>query len=94
MTEIVGKISGDFNAKGQYFPPGTTTLHPCMTPHGQDSKSYEAYMKSEQKPFKTDESNYVFMFESGYLLKTTKYAGNDPLEIEPNHHMETRSKFD
>lgn len=45
-----------------------------MTPHGPDADSYENFMKSEQKPYKIPDSNISFMFESGYLLKTSKFA--------------------
>lgn len=74
MSEFLGNICGSSDAKGPSFQPGCTSLSGCMTPHGPDSDSYEGFMKSEQKPFKIPESDLLFMFESGYLLKTSKYA--------------------
>lgn len=77
MSEYMGNICGEYDAKGASFGPGCSSLHSCMTPHGPDADSYEGYMKSEQKPYKIPESNLSFMFESGYLLKTSKYAFED-----------------
>ena len=57
-----------------------------MTPHGPDTESYEKAVKAEDKPFKIGEGNYSFMFESGYMLKTTCYAFNGEFaEIEKDY---------
>ncbi len=53
-----------------------------MTPHGPDASSYEGFVKSEQKPYKIKEGNFSFMFESGFLLKTTKWALQSPLTVD------------
>ena len=74
MTEYMGNICGEYDAKGKGFAPGCSSLHSCMTPHGPDANTYEGFVKSEQKPYKIPDGNYSFMFESGYLLKTTKWA--------------------
>ena len=74
MSEYMGNICGEYDAKGKGFSPGCSSLHSCMTPHGPDVKSYENFVTSEQKAFKISEGNYSFMFESGYLMKTTKWA--------------------
>ena len=78
----MGNICGNYDAKGEGFGPGCSSLHSCMTPHGPDAESYEKFVNSEQKPFKIAEGNYSFMFESGYLFKTTKYAMNQFLEVD------------
>ena len=72
MSEFMGNICGDYDAKGTGFAPGCSSLHSGMTPHGPDAQSYENFVNSEQKPIKIGEGNYWFMFESGYLLKRTK----------------------
>ena len=74
MSEYLGNICNDHDAKVKGFHPGSSSLYSCMTPHGPDTKSYEGFVTSEQKTFKIAEGNYTFMFESGYLLKTTKWA--------------------
>lgn len=86
MSEFMGNITGIYDAKGAGFAPGCSSLHSCMTPHGPDSESYEGFVKSEQKPYKISEENYAFMFESGYLMKTTKWAMNEFLAVDEDYH--------
>lgn len=57
-----------------------------MTPHGPDADSYEKFVKSEQKPYKIPDTNLAFMFESGYLMKTTTWAMNDFVEVDKDYH--------
>jgi homogentisate 1,2-dioxygenase len=45
-----------------------------MIGHGPDAESYEKAVTAEQKPFKTPEDGISFMFESGYMLKSTKWT--------------------
>ncbi len=42
-------------------------------------------MDSEQKPVKTSDEGLSFMFESGYGLKTTKYAINEFLSLDQEY---------
>ncbi len=37
MTEFMGNISGEYDAKVKGFQPGCSSLHSIMTPHGPDS---------------------------------------------------------
>ena len=86
MTEFMGNIAGEYDAKGKGFGPGCSSLHSTMTPHGPDAESYEKFVQSEQKPFKIVEGNYSFMFESGYMLKTTSFAMDDFLEVQKDYY--------
>ena len=36
MSEFMGNIIGEYDAKGKSFGPGCSSLHLCMTPHGPD----------------------------------------------------------
>jgi homogentisate 1,2-dioxygenase len=74
MTEFMGNICGEYDAKGEGFAPGCSSLHSTMTPHGPDAESYKKFVTSEQKPYRIGDENLSFMFESGFLLKTTRYA--------------------
>ena len=58
-----------------------------MTPHGPDAESYEKFVSNEnsKKGNKIPEGNYAFMFESGYLLKTTKYALKEFMEVDEKY---------
>ena len=43
-------------------------------------------MTSEQRPFKIPDSNLAFMFESGYLMKTTRFAMAEFLEVDKEYY--------
>ena len=86
MSEFMGNVCGTYDAIGTGFAPGCFSLHSCMTPHGPEADSYDKHLKSEQKPVRVPEGNYLFMFESGFLLKTTKYAMNGFLEVDNTYH--------
>ena len=77
MSEYMCSVAGEYDAKGADFGPGCSSLHSSMIGHGPDAESYEKGVKAEDKPFKTSESSLAFMFESGFLLKTTKWAIQD-----------------
>lgn len=74
MTEFMGNICGDYDAKGRDFAPGCSSIHSTMTPHGPDTESYNKSVTAEQKPNKIAGENLSFMFESGYMLKMTSFA--------------------
>lgn len=57
-----------------------------MTPHGPDADAYEKFVLSEQKPYKIADANLSFMFESGYLLKTTTFALHDFAEVDKDYY--------
>jgi len=40
MSEYMGNISGEYDAKGKGFGPGCSSLHSSMTPHGPDAQAY------------------------------------------------------
>lgn len=82
----MGNICGQYDAKGQGFAPGCSSLHSTMTPHGPDADSYEKFVTSEQKPYKIGEGNLSFMFESGYMLKTTSYAMNSCAQVDKEYY--------
>lgn len=88
MSEYMGNISGEYDAKGKGFGPGCSSLHSCMTPHGPDAQSYENFMKSEDKPIKIKDGSFSFMFESGYLLKTTSWALDDVLQLDNDYYKD------
>ena len=44
MSEFMGNLCGEYDAKMKGFVPGCTSLHSSMTPHGLDSDSYKNYM--------------------------------------------------
>ena len=74
MNEFMGLIQGVYDAKeGGGFLPGGASLHNCMSGHGPDADTYKKMTEVELKPVKLEDT-LAFMFETRYVVKTTKFA--------------------
>lgn len=71
MNEYMGNIYGMYDAKLSGFPPGASSLHLTMTPHGPDAEAFEKATKAELKPVRY-EGTLSFMFESYMIFKVSK----------------------
>lgn len=63
MSEWMGLIEGQYDAKKDGFLPGSSSLHNCMAGHGPDSQSYKTSVEEELIP-KRYENTLAFMLES------------------------------
>ncbi|RMX21108.1 homogentisate 1,2-dioxygenase [Legionella jordanis] len=63
MSEFMGLIRGEYDAKKTGFLPGGISIHNCMTAHGPDNDSYHAVIEEELKPMRY-ENTLAFMFET------------------------------
>ncbi|MEY4296070.1 MAG: hypothetical protein RLY82_1758 [Pseudomonadota bacterium] len=75
MSEFMGLIHGQYDAKEEGFVPGGASLHNCMVPHGPDSDAFTKASNADLKPQKLD-NTLAFMFESRYRFVPTAYAMN------------------
>ena len=73
MSEFMGLVLGEYDAKPEGFKPGGASLHNCMVPHGPDADAYTKATAADLKPHKLD-NTLAFMFESRYRLLPTRYA--------------------
>ena len=73
MSEFMGLVHGQYDAKPEGFKPGGASLHNCMVPHGPDADAFEKASSAELAPHKLD-NTLAFMFESRYRLVPTAYA--------------------
>jgi homogentisate 1,2-dioxygenase len=73
MSEFMGLIRGEYEAKAEGFVPGGSSLHSCMSAHGPDVTAFEKHSNVELKPTKLPDS-MAFMFESSYLFKVSEYG--------------------
>jgi homogentisate 1,2-dioxygenase len=80
MSEFMGLIDGGYEAKADGFLPGGSSLHSCMTPHGPDTKSYEATIArgNEAGPQRIADT-MAFMFESCLIPRVCTWALESPL---------------
>ena len=80
MSELMGNIHGQYDAKPQGFVPGGMSLHNMMLPHGPDREAFEGASNAELKPHKLD-NTMSFMFETRFPQHLTAFAANEaPLQ--------------
>ncbi|WMV60450.1 hypothetical protein MTR67_053835 [Solanum verrucosum] len=79
MSEFMGLIYGGYEAKADGFHPGGASLHSCMTPHGPDTKTYEATIAlgNEAGPHRIADT-MAFMFESCLIPRVCPWALESP----------------
>ncbi len=73
MSEFMGLIYGQYEAKAEGFLPGGMSLHNCMLPHGPDAQAFELASNVDLKPVKLT-NTLAFMFETRLPQHLTAYA--------------------
>ncbi|MDU8926383.1 homogentisate 1,2-dioxygenase [Alisedimentitalea sp. MJ-SS2] len=76
MSELMGNIYGQYDAKPQGFIPGGMSLHNMMIPHGPDKNAFEGASNSNLGPDKL-ENTMSFMFETRFPQHLTAFAGSE-----------------
>ena len=85
MSEFMGLVLGQYDAKPEGFKPGGASLHNSYVPHGPDTEAFDKASGADLKPHKLDQT-LAFMFETRWPLKPTAWALNDaPLETTYAH---------
>ena len=80
MSELMGNIYGQYDAKPQGFIPGGISLHNMMIPHGPDREAFERASNADLQPEKLD-NTMSFMFETRFPQHLTEFAGKEaPLQ--------------
>jgi homogentisate 1,2-dioxygenase len=77
MSECMGLIYGQYDAKADGFLPGGLSLHNCLSGHGPDAATFEKASAAELKPHKID-GTLAFMFESSRVFRVTEHALRSP----------------
>ncbi len=78
MSELMGLIQGEYDAKQEGFSVGGVSIHNCMTPHGPDKETNTLATKETLAP-KRYEDTLAFMFESHLPWLVTNDALSHPL---------------
>ena len=73
MSEFMGLVHGQYDAKEEGFLPGGASLHNSMVPHGPDADAFEKASAAELQPKKLDDT-LAFMFESRWPFRPTAFA--------------------
>ncbi|HEV6968518.1 homogentisate 1,2-dioxygenase [Roseateles sp.] len=80
MSEFMGLVLGQYDAKPEGFKPGGASLHNSYVPHGPDTDAFDKASSAELTPHKLD-ATLAFMFETRWPMKPTAWAMNEaPLE--------------
>jgi len=79
MSEFMGLVHGQYDAKPEGFRPGGASLHNSMVPHGPDSEAFDKASGAPLAPHKLD-ATLAFMFESRWRFLPTAWA------LEAGHH--------
>ena len=77
MSEYMGLVHGQYDAKAEGFAPGGASLHNCMSAHGPDRATYDRAVAAELKPQKISDT-LAFMFESRWVFSPTRFALETP----------------
>ena len=77
MSEFMGLVTGQYDAKPEGFKPGGASLHNAYVPHGPDAEAFAAASKATLAPHKLD-NTLAFMFETRWPLRPTAFALQTP----------------
>jgi homogentisate 1,2-dioxygenase len=77
MSEFMGLVYGQYDAKPHGFSPGGISLHNTMLPHGPDAEAYDHHSTVELKPVRLS-GTMAFMFETRFPQRVTSYAAETP----------------
>lgn len=73
MSEFMGLVLGQYDAKPEGFRPGGMSLHNAFVPHGPDAEAFEKATNAALAPHKLD-NTLAFMFESRWRMRPTAWA--------------------
>ena len=73
MSEFMGLITGQYDAKEEGFVPGGASLHNMMLPHGPDLDAFEKASNATLAPVKLT-NTMAFMFETRFPQQVSKFA--------------------
>lgn len=77
MSEFMGLIHGQYDAKPEGFLPGGMSLHNMMLPHGPDADAYKGATAAPLEPRKLTDT-LAFMFETRLPQQPTRFAADLP----------------
>jgi homogentisate 1,2-dioxygenase len=77
MSEFMGLVKGEYDAKHGGFVPGGASLHNAMSAHGPDRASYDKAVAATLEPQYLGDT-LAFMFESRYVFEPTAAALSSP----------------
>jgi homogentisate 1,2-dioxygenase len=77
-SELMGLITGVYDAKAEGFAPGGASLHNCMTGHGPDAATFEKAVSVDTSTPHQVRDTMAFMFETRTVIRPTRFAMESP----------------
>lgn len=74
MSEFMGLIHGEYDAKAEGFAPGGASLHNCMSGHGPDAETFAKASVADTSKAQHIVDTMAFMFETRYVFHPTQQA--------------------
>ncbi len=74
MSEFMGLVHGEYDAKAGGFAPGGASLHNCMTGHGPDAASHAKAVAADTAKPQRIADTMAFMFETRRVICPTRQA--------------------
>jgi homogentisate 1,2-dioxygenase len=78
MSEFMGLVTGQYDAKPGGFKPGGMSLHNAFVPHGPDREAFDKASAAALAPHKLEDT-LAFMFESRWRMRPTAFAMDHPV---------------
>jgi homogentisate 1,2-dioxygenase len=75
MSEFMGLICGQYDAKEEGFVPGGMSLHNMMLPHGPDAGGFDKATQADLAPLRLTDT-MAFMFETRFPQHLTSYGAS------------------
>ncbi|XP_063608769.1 homogentisate 1,2-dioxygenase-like [Penaeus indicus] len=85
MSEFMGLIFGNYEAKEEGFRPGGASLHSMMIPHGPDVQCFEGASKCELTPVRVADGTQSFMFETSLGLALTEWGEDTCRKVDASY---------
>ncbi|XP_044738003.1 homogentisate 1,2-dioxygenase isoform X2 [Chrysoperla carnea] len=86
MSEFMGLIKGQYEAKTDSFTAGGASLHSMMTPHGPDTTCFKGASTVNLKPEKIAVGTMAFMFESSLSMAVTKWGAEICQKLDAEYY--------
>ncbi|MDN5864871.1 MAG: homogentisate 1,2-dioxygenase [Gammaproteobacteria bacterium] len=85
MSEFMGLIHGEYDAKAGGFEPGGASIHNCMSAHGPDAESHEKAVATDTAAPQHVADTMAFMFETRRVIHPTRQALESP-QLQQDYH--------
>jgi homogentisate 1,2-dioxygenase len=77
MSEFMGLVHGEYDAKAEGFAPGGGSLHNGFSAHGPDAATFDRASTVDLGPVKIEDT-LAFMFETRWTIVATAQALDAP----------------